>query len=139
MPKNEIAEIIFKETTTANDLFCQFDDQNGVLLLDVKKPFTEEDFETIAAIIDPYFASRGELKGVILHAKKFPYWNGHANRQQYLNFARNNHFKFRKAAFSMDGFFIKIIARIARGRVHPEIKLFKYDQIAKAQSWILFK
>jgi hypothetical protein len=33
-------EIIFKETTTANGLFCQFDEKNGVLLLDVKKSFT---------------------------------------------------------------------------------------------------
>lgn len=135
----EIAEITFKEITTPNELFCQFDDQNGVLLLDVKRPFSEEDFAAISNIIDPFFTSRGELKGIIINAKKFPYWKGPLNRQQYINFARDNHFKFKKAALGMGGFFTKIVARIARGRVHPEVRIFKYKQIPAAQSWILFE
>jgi len=130
-------EIIFKETTTANGLFCQFDEKNGVLLLDVKKSFTHDDFKTISAIIDPYFEARGELKGLIINAKKFPYWSDSFNRGEYLNFASANHQKFQKAALGMGGFFAKIVARVARGRVHPEIKIFKYNQIDKAQSWIL--
>lgn len=130
-------EVIFKEISTNNGLFCQFDDHHGVLLLDVKKPFSEEDFLTIASIVDPYFMERGELKGVIINAKKFPYWSSPRNRAEYLNFARDNHHKFKKAALVMGGFFTKIVARIARGRVHPEVKIFKYKQIEKAQSWIL--
>ena len=129
--------VIFKETTTDNELFCQFDDHYGVLLLDVKNPFSAEDFETIAEIIDPYFEQHGELKGIIIHAKKFPYWNGARNRQEYLNFSSANHHKFQKAALAMGGFFTRIIARLAKGRVHPEVKIFKYKQIEKAQDWIL--
>ncbi len=134
---SDINEIIFKEITTTNGLFCQFDDKNGVLLLDVKKSFTHDDFKKISAIIDPYFEARGELKGIIINAKKFPYWSDSFNRSEYLNFAKANHQKFQKAALGMGGFFTKIVARIARGRVHPEIKIFKYNQIEKAQSWIL--
>jgi len=130
-------ELIFNEITTANGLFCQFDDKNGVLLLDVKKPFTHDDFKTISAIIDPFFEAHGELKGLIINAKKFPYWSDAYNRSEYLNFASANHQKFQKAALGINGFFTKIVARIARGRVHPEIKIFKYNQIEKAQSWIL--
>ena len=133
----EILELTFSEVTTRNGLFCQFDDHHGVLLLDVKKPFTAEDFRTISSIIDPYCAKRGELLGVIFHAKKFPYWTSAKNRAQYMDFAQNNHHKFKKAALGMGGFFAKIVARIARGRVHPEVKVFKYNQIEKAQDWIL--
>lgn len=129
--------VIFKETTTSNKLFCQFDDHYGVLLLDVKNPFNAEDFETILEIIDPYFEQNGELEGIIIHAKKFPYWKGARNRQEYLNFASANHHKFQKAALAMGGFFTKIVARLAKGRVHPEVKIFKHNQIEKAQDWIL--
>jgi hypothetical protein len=134
----EILELTFSEVTTRNGLFCQFDDHHGVLLLDVKKPFTAEDFRTISSIIDPYCAKRGELLGVIFHAKKFPYWTSPQNRSEYLNFVRENHQKFKKAALSMGGFFTKIVAKIARGRVHPEIKVFKYNKIEAAQEWILY-
>ena len=137
MTEEKFIELTFKETTTANQLFCQFDDHHGVLLLDVKNPFTQEDFEIISNIIDPYFETRGELSGVIINSKKFPYWSSAQNRSEYLNFASNNHHKFKKAALNMGGFFTKIVARIARGRVHPEIKIFKYNQISEAQDWIL--
>jgi hypothetical protein len=131
-------EIIFKELTTDNELFCQFDDQNGVLLLDLKNPFSSEDFIAISNIIDPYFEKHGELNGVIINSKKFPYPKGAKKRQEYLNFASQNHHKFAKAALATGGFFTKIIARIASGRVHPEIKIFKYNQIEKAQRWAIW-
>jgi hypothetical protein len=125
------------EITTQNELLCQFDEENGVLLLDIKKPFNANDFAAIANIIDPYFSSKGELGGVIINSKKFPYWKGSTNRAQYLDFAKNNHYKFKKSALNMGGFFVMIIARIANGRAHPKIKTFKYNQIEQAQDWIL--
>lgn len=130
-------EVTFKEVTTANGMLCQFDDHHGVLLLDVKNPFTDNDFDVISSIVDPYFLSNGELRGVIINAKKFPYWTSAENRSQYIYFASRNHHKFKKVALGMGGFFIKIVARIGRSRVRPELKIFKYNQIEKAQDWIL--
>ena len=134
---NEILEVIFKEITSDNGLFCQFDDHHGVLLLDVKNPFTADDFQVISSIIDPYFVENGELRGIIINSRKFPYWTNVQNRRQYIEFAGNNHHKFKRAALGMGGFFVRIVARIARGRVYPKIKVFKYNQIEKAQDWIL--
>lgn len=137
MSNDHIFEVEFKEITTDNELFCQFDEHHGVLFLDVKNSFTAEDFQTIENLINSYFEKNGELAGVIVNAPKFPYWSSSENRRDYLNFAAENHQKFKKVAFLMGGFFIKIVARVARGRVYPEIKLFKYNQIEEAQSWIL--
>ena len=139
MTKDTHIDIIFSEITTENGLFCQFDDLHGVLLLDVKNPFTQDDFKTISSIIDPHFKERGELRGVIIHSKKFPYWKGAVNRAQYINFARENHYKFKKAALGMGGFFTQILAKIAQGRVHPQVRIFKYNQIEQAQDWVLKK
>lgn len=138
MTNNEnYLELTFHEITTDNNLFCQFDDLHGVLLLDIKNSLTAEDFETISEIIDPYFADKGELRGLIINAKKFPYWKGAANRTQYLDFAAQNHRKFKKCAFSMGGFFTKIVVQFAKDRAYPEIKMFKFGQIEQAQDWIL--
>ena len=137
MTNSNYLEVTFKEITTRNGLFCQFDEHHGVLLLDVKNAFLADDFKTIESIVDPYFASKGELRGVIIHSKKFPRWSSPQNRQEYLDFAGNNHRKFNRAALGMGGFFTKILARMARGRVHPEVKVFKYNQIEKAQDWVL--
>ncbi|MBU6140137.1 MAG: STAS/SEC14 domain-containing protein [Proteobacteria bacterium] len=130
-------ELTFQEVTTKNKLFCQFDDHYGVLLLDVKNSFTADDFNNILTLIEPYLAKRGELRGIIIHSKKFPYWSGARNRREYVDFALENHHKFRKAALSMGGFFPKILAKIAKGRVHPEVKIFKHNRIGEAQEWIL--
>lgn len=130
-------EITFKELTTENELFCQFDEIHGVLLLDIKNRLNEEDFDAISSIIDPYFAAKGELDGIIIHARKFPYWKGSKNRSEYLNFASQNHRKFKKCAFCMGGFFTKIIVNFAKEKAYPEVKMFKYKQIEQAQDWIL--
>lgn len=133
----DILEVTFKEITTKNGMFCQFDDHHGVLFLDVKNPFTMDDFKHITDIIDPYYATHGVLRGIIINSKKFPYWTDVNNRAEYLHFAADNHQKFNKAALNMGGFFIKIVVRIGRSRVHPELKIFKFNQIEKAQDWIL--
>lgn len=139
MSKNtDIIELTFKEINTPNGLFCQFDEQHGVLLLDVKNPFCAEDFKAISDIIDPYYSSKGELRGLIVNSKKFPHWTSSVNRLEYIEFASNNHHKFKKAALGMGGFFIKILLRIAKSRIHPQVKMFKYQQIDQAQDWILY-
>lgn len=136
--ETDLIEVVFKEITTDNGLFCQFDDVQGVLLLDVKKSFSAQDFEIISELIDPYFEEHGELRGVIINSPKFPYWSGALNRIEYLNFARSNHYKFKKVALGMGGFFTKIVLGIAKRYAHPEAKMFKYNQIEKAQNWILY-
>ncbi len=132
-----IPDIVFKEITTPNGLFCQFEEGEGVIFLDVKSPFTADDFSAIEDIINPYFSTKGELKGIIINSKKFPYWSSSENRKEYMNFAIENHHKFKRAALSMGGFFTRIVARIGRGRVHPEIKVFSYNDVEKAQEWVL--
>ncbi len=130
-------ELTFQEITTDNKLFCQFDNIHGILLLDIKNRLNEKDFDAISEIINPYFIKKGELSGIIINAKKFPYWKGSKNRLEYLNFASQNHRKFRKCAFCIGGFFIRVIAKFAKDNAYPEVKMFKFNQVEKAQDWIL--
>lgn len=132
-----ITQNVFKETTTQNGLFCQFDELHGILFLDVKSNFTQDDFDVISGIIEPYYTKRGRLNGLIINSKKFPYWKGAHNRQEYLYFASNNHQKFKRVALNIGGFFVKIVVGFARNRVEPELKIMKYNQIEASQDWIM--
>lgn len=137
LDENNLPET-FKEMTTANNLFCQFDELNGVLLLDIKSDhLNSDDFLEVSKVINSYYADKGELAGIIINSKKFPHWKDARNREEYMDFAKNHHHKFKKAAVNMGGFFAMIVVGIGKGRVHPEIKKFKHNQIFEAQEWIL--
>lgn len=136
---DNLIRLAFHELTTDNDLFCQFDERHGVLLLNVENPFNDDDFRTILSIIDPYFVENGTLRGIIINSKKFPYWTSPHNRAQYLGFASQNHHKFKKIALCMNGFFPKIVLRVARNRIKGLIRIYKFNHIVEAQEWMLFK
>lgn len=128
---------MFGKPKITQHLQCSIDDETGVMLLNVGKNLDKNDFDFLQKLIDEYFDAKGEFKGIIINSKKFPYWKGALNREEYKNFAAANHHKFAKVALAMDGFFVRLLPQIVRGRVHPEVKNFAYNQIERADEWIL--
>ncbi len=117
---------------------CSIDEETGVMLVNIgKKPLTSEDFDFLLEVISGYFEKYGQFKGIIINAKKFPYWKGAHNRVEYIGFAANNHHKFEKIALAIDGFFVRLLPKIARRKIDTEVKHFGYNQIEKADQWIL--
>lgn len=114
----------------------EFDEAQGVLLVEITSNLTNDDFATLSQVIDPYYNKNGELSGIILNSKKFPYWKGNANFKEYVAFARDNHYKFKKVALTMGGFFPKVVRRIAGRYSQAEVNNFGYDKILPAQKWI---
>lgn len=128
---------MFNQLKSTQDLQCSIDDETGVMLLNLKRNLTSSDFDFLSKVIDEYFNKNGEFKGIIVNAKKFPYWKGAQNRIEYMNFAAANHHKFAKVALTIDGFFVRLLPKIARGRIQSEVKHFGYNKIEEADSWIL--
>ena len=110
---------------------------NTVLLIEVKNNLSTEDFAALSKVIDPYYEKHKELNGIILNSKKFPYWKGVENRREYISFAQNYHYKTRKVAICMGGFFPKLLPSLARRFIQPELKNFGYKKIDAANHWIL--
>lgn len=115
---------------------CEIEEEQGILLVEINGNLTSEDFAILSGAIDPYYKSHGQFNGIILNSKKFPYWKGNANFKEYVAFARDNHFKFKKVALTMGGFFPKVVRRIAGRYIEAEVNNFGYDKILAAQKWI---
>ncbi len=121
---------------TRTGMGYQFDEDTKLLLIEPDGNFKDIDFEVLGSFINQHYQLSGELPGVILNSKKFPYWKGVLNFRQYLSFAANNHYKFKKVAMTMNGFLVKVVLSMARGRAHPEIKIFPYNKISAACDWL---
>lgn len=121
----------------AKSLQCSVDEETGVMLLNVSKNLTSDDFEFLAKIIAEYFEKKGPFAGIIVNAKKFPYWKGAQNREEYVHFVANNHHKFDKVALTINGVFVRILPKIARGKIRPQVRRFSYNEIERADQWIL--
>ncbi len=118
-------------------IVCYFDDSKTVLLVEVTNSLSPEDFATLSGLIDPYYAEHKELNGIIINAKKFPYWNGVAGLRAHIDFVQNHHYKTKKVAICIGGFFPKLLPRLARRFIQPELKNFGYNKIEAAHDWTL--
>lgn len=117
---------------------CSIDEETGVMLLNIKKKNLQtQDFEFLEKTINSYFEKYGPFKGIIVNAKKLPYWKGPQNKIEYIGFVSNNHHKFEKVALAINGFFVRLLPAIARNKISPAVKHFGYNKIEKADEWIL--
>ena len=53
----------------------EIDEENGIAILPPDGPLSQTDFETASRAIDPYIEQAGQLNGLIIRTKSFP-WLG---------------------------------------------------------------
>lgn len=87
-------------TESGNSITCSLDEQNAVLTVEVKSALTKEDFILLSKVIDPFYQRNGELKGIIINAKKFPFWKNYESFSAHISFVRNYHYKTKKIALA---------------------------------------
>ena len=51
---------------------CELLRDKGILLITPEGPLTPSDFQKVAALVDPYIAEKGALKGLMIRASSFP-------------------------------------------------------------------
>lgn len=107
----------------------------GVLLLEPQGPLRAEDFETVAADVDPWIEAHGPLHGVVVHARAFPGWENVAALMSHLRFVRDHERDVRRVALALDGALPEIAATIGKHFVAAELKAFPYDKVADALAW----
>lgn len=108
----------------------------GVLRIRPKGKLKAEDFQAVAAVVDPYIAAKGELKGILLEAVKFPGWEDFAGLLSHLRFVKNHHRKVRRIAIVSNGKFLKVAPKIAKHFVHAKFRRFEAGQADAALAWI---
>jgi hypothetical protein len=108
----------------------------GVLVLAPQGPLRAEDFEAVSADVDPWIATNGSLRGVVIHAREFPGWENVGGLLSHLRFVRDLHHKVRRVALVVDIALAELAPKVASHFIEAEVKHFPYDAIVEALTWV---
>jgi hypothetical protein len=116
---------------------CDLDKQKGVVIVEVTSALSADDFKLLAKTVDPFIEQNGELHGVLVHAKEFPYWQNLGAFTSHFSFVKNHHKKVRKIAVAADGMIPDLAPRLASHFIAAEIKKFDYNELEEAKKWVI--
>ena len=117
-------------------LSVKIDEINGIAILEPGGALSKSDFESAAAIIDPYIEKTGRLNGLIIHVEHFPGWDSFAALSAHLRFVREHHKEISRVALSTDSAIGNFAEPIASHFVNAEIKVFPFQELAAAREWV---
>jgi hypothetical protein len=107
----------------------------GVLVVEPTQPLRAEDFDALAATVDPWIEGQGRLRGIVVHTRGFPGWENVGGFLRHLRFIRDHHRRVGRIAVAADGRLADIAPAVADSFVEAEVKRFPYDQLDAAISW----
>ena len=108
----------------------------GMLIVAPKESLTVEDFQAISRTVDPYISENGKLTGLLIEASSFPGWDGLGALIKHIRFVRDHHRQIERVAAVTDSTVLTIAPRIAEHFAHPEFKVFRSGERAKALAWL---
>lgn len=109
--------------------------ERGVLVVEPRGKLAVEDFDAIAATVDPWVESGRELYGMVLHAREFPGWESIGSFLRHIQFVRDHHRKVRRVALAADGKIAKLAPALVENFVGAEIQHFPYEALDRAIDW----
>lgn len=116
-------------------LSVKINEASGIAELEPDGPLSQQDFESAAAVVDPYLARTGYLNGIVIHTRSFPGWESFAALTTHLRFVKDHHKKVGRVAFATDSGVAAFAEAFASHFVSAEIKLFGFDDLDRARKW----
>ncbi len=113
--------------------------EQGIVIIEPSGPLQQKDFENLTKDIDELIEKKGNLKGIIIHAKSFPGWEDFGAFIHHMRFVKDHHKKITRVAAVIDGKLTKIVPKIVNHFVSAEVKCFDYDDIEAAKNWVLMR
>lgn len=114
----------------------EFLQDQGILVITPEGPLQQSDFEALAAIVDPFIAAQGELRGLLVYTETFPGWADFAALLSHLRLVKDHHQHIAKVAAVTDSGFLAVIPSIISHFVHAQVKHFDYADKAGALAWL---
>ncbi|NOZ09752.1 MAG: STAS/SEC14 domain-containing protein [Gammaproteobacteria bacterium] len=118
-------------------LVVNLNEIEGIALLEPDGELSENDFKSVAAVVDPYIEKTGKLNGIIIRVRTFPGWDSFAALIKHLEFIREHHKKVSHVAFVTDSPIAGFAEHIASHFVNAEIKGFSFGELEASKKWIL--
>lgn len=111
-------------------------EEKGVLIIKPKASLSKDDFQQVAAIVDPHIESHGKLNGILIQAEAFPGWAEFGAFLSHMKFIRGHHRQVSRIATVSDSRFLKVAPRIASQFVNAELRHFPANQFDTAMDWL---
>jgi hypothetical protein len=108
----------------------------GILIVSPNGPLAKADFARLAREVDPFIAANGKLTGLMVCVTAFPGWNSFAAFLSHLGFVRDHHRKIDRIAAVADSAWLKVMTRISRYFVSPQVRQFPSNQRTEALAWL---
>jgi hypothetical protein len=118
-------------------LKVELNEATGIAILIPDGALSEKDFIYAASVIDPYIEKSGKLNGLIINTRKFPGWESFGSLIKHFKFVKDHHKKLSHVAIVTDSVLGDFAEIIVTHFVSAEIKHFAFDELIKAQSWVL--
>ncbi|MCE3555154.1 STAS/SEC14 domain-containing protein [Pseudonocardia sp. RS11V-5] len=111
------------------------DAATGVVTAEVSEALRIEDFERLAATVDPWMHEHGELPGIVLHVRRVPGWTSLGSLLRHVRFVVGHQGKVERLALATDVPAAEAVASVVGRVMHPEIRAFGYAALETAQVW----
>lgn len=109
--------------------------ETGVIVVEVHDALRAQDLDALANTADAWIASHGSLRGMVVHARRFPGWENVPSFVRHLRFIRRHHEKIGRVALASDGMLANIGPWLAESFVDAEVRSFPYDALDAAIAW----
>lgn len=111
-------------------------ENEGILTVRPIGPLAAKDFEDLAAQVDPYISTRGDLRGLLIEAEAFPGWEDFEGFLSHFRFVREHHRHIAKVAVVSDSAFLSFAPKFADHFVSAEVRRFGVGERDAAMSWL---
>jgi len=107
-----------------------------ILIIRPQGKLSSEDFEKVAAEVDPFIEEHGSLAGLMVEAESFPGWEDFAGLLAHFRFVREHHRKIARVAMVSGSGVLSVAPRIATHFVAADVRHFPFDKRDAALAWL---
>ncbi len=109
--------------------------ESEVIVVEVEEPLRAQDFEALSATADNWRQTHGDLRGLVIHARKFPGWEDIGSLARHVRFVRDHHRQVHRIALATDAKLATVAPRLADRLLETEVERFDYDDLDAAIAW----
>ena len=108
----------------------------GVLVLEPHGHLESTDFERLAADLDPYLATAGQLSGLVVVAEHFPGWDDLSALAAHFRFVKEHRQSVKRLAIVSDDRVMSSLPFLAKHFLVKESRHFPMGKKNEALSWV---
>lgn len=124
------------EPPATGDLEFWLLEEQGVLVLEPHGELEVGDFDRLSAAVDPYVASEGQLKGLMIVTKHFPGWDDFTALTSHVRFVKGHQKQIRRVAIVSDDRLLSVLPGLASKFLSAEVRSFPASERDQALLWV---